>query len=169
MVITCCEGLKDENGEYVTSSKRDIDTDKFGHKQLGGVGEFLVGTIASNLKIKARCDKPATIQRVSQVCVSKVDAREAYEVGSVAVQEAISGKTDYMVILKREAGAIYKCTTSLAKLEDVANKEKKVPKEFINSEGNFVSEAFLNYAKPLIGEPLPKYARLEKIFIPKLV
>ena len=81
--------------------------------------------------------------------------REAYEVGSVAVQEAISGKTDYMVILKRKRVQYINVTTSLAKLEDVANKEKKVPKEFINSEGNFVSEAFLIMQNLLLENHFP--------------
>jgi 6-phosphofructokinase 1 len=64
-VITVCEGLKDESGESLVSSERAIDTDAFGHRQLGGVADYLCQLTASKLDLKARFDKPGTIQRVS--------------------------------------------------------------------------------------------------------
>ena len=162
-VITVCEGLVDKNGEYITASSRTLDTDKFGHRQLGGVALYLCDLIANGLKIKARWDKPGTIQRVSMVCASSTDLAEAYEVGKMAVKYAVDGKTDYMVNLVRESGKEYKCTTGLIELEKVALGTKKVPDEFINAEGNYVTDAFLEYARPLIGGDLPKYSRLKKI------
>ena len=168
-LITCCEGLKDENGEYLTASKRALDTDKFGHKQLGGVGELLCGMIADGLKIKARADKPGTIQRVSALLASRVDAAEAYATGAQAVKHAVEGKSGYMVTLEREPGREYACRTGIVSLAEVANKEKKIPRDFINAEGNGVSPAFLDYVTPLIGDPLPEYARLEKHFVKKLL
>jgi len=162
-VITVCEGLVDKNGEYITASSRTLDTDKFGHRQLGGVALYLCDLIANGLKIKARWDKPGTIQRVSMVCASSTDLAEAYEVGKMAVKYAVDGKTDYMVNLVREPGKEYKCTTGLIELEKVALGTKKVPDEFINAEGNYVTDTFLEYAKPLIGGDLPKYSRLKKI------
>lgn len=168
-VITICEGLKDERGEYITASKRAVDTDGFGHKQLGGVADYLCGLIAANLKIKARFDKPGTIQRVSTVCASEVDLKEAYLVGKTAVRFALEGKTDYMVTLVREEKEEYICRTGLAKLEDIANAVKKVPDNFINKEGNFVTKEFISYIKPLIGGPLPEYAHLRKVKVEKKV
>ena len=169
VVITCCEGLKGEDGEYLTASKREIDTDKFGHKQLGGVGEYLVNLIAENLKIKARCDNPGTIQRVSIVHSSSVDLKEAVLVGKMAIKFALSGITDQMITLLREPTKEYRCKVGLAKLSDVANKEKKVPKEFINPEGNFVTKKFIEYVKPLIGKELPEYCKLRKYYIKKKI
>jgi len=168
-LITCCEGLRDENGEYLTASKRALDTDKFGHKQLGGVGELLCGMIADGLKIKARADKPGTIQRVSALLASRVDAAEAYATGAQAVRHAVEGKSGYMVTLKREPDREYACRTGIVSLAEVANREKKIPRDFINAEGNGVSPAFLDYVTPLIGDPLPEYARLEKHFVKKLL
>lgn len=165
VLITCCEGLIDKDGNYLAASKKTMDTDEFGHKQLGGVGEFLVDCIASNLKLKARCDKPGTIQRASSLCASSVDVQEAYLVGQTAVKEAVNGKSGYMVTLQRENSEKYQCRTSLARLEDIANKVRKVPDEFINAEGNYVTDKFIDYIKPLIGEPLPKYAYFDKHFI----
>lgn len=166
-LITCCEGLKDEKGEYLTASQRSLDTDRFGHRQLGGVGETLCGMIAEGLKIKARADKPGTIQRVSAVLASPVDTEEAYATGAQAVRHAVAGQSGYMVTMEREPGRTYACKTGIVPLSEVANREKRVPREFINGEGNGVTNAFLDYVTPLIGGPLPEYARLEKHFVKK--
>ena len=166
-LIACCEGLRDENGDYLTASQRSLDTDRFGHRQLGGVGETLCGIIAEGLKIKARADKPGTIQRVSALLASPVDVAEAYATGAQAVRHAVEGKSGWMVTLEREPGAEYACKTGIVSLEEVANREKKVPREFINAEGTGVTGAFLEYVIPLIGGPLPEYARLGKHFVKK--
>ncbi len=162
VVVCVCEGLKDEKGEFVKASSKQIDTDKFGHAQLGGVGDYLASLVSEKLKIKARCDKPGTIQRVSMMCASRVDLDEAYRVGQAAVSQAVGGESDKMVTLVRSSNDPYKCETGLVELEQVALKTKKVPIEFINNESNFVSERFLDYARPLIGGPLPEYAHLER-------
>ncbi|MEW5866924.1 MAG: 6-phosphofructokinase [Bacillota bacterium] len=163
VVVTVCEGLKDESGTYVTASSRSIDTDKFGHKQLGGVGDFLCNLVATGLKLKARYDKPGTIQRVSAALASEVDLAEAYEVGRHAVRCAVAGITDKMVTIMRKPGPRYEVEMSTADLDVVANEEKLVPGEFINEAGNDVTRAFIDYALPLIGGPLPSYVRLERI------
>ncbi|MEW6228227.1 MAG: 6-phosphofructokinase [Bacillota bacterium] len=163
VVVTVCEGLKDESGTYVTASSRSIDTDRFGHKQLGGVGDFLCNLVAAGLKLKARYDKPGTIQRVSAALASEVDLAEAYEAGRHAVRCAVAGITDKMVTIMRKPGPRYEVEMSTADLDVVANEEKLVPGEFINEAGNDVTKAFIDYASPLIGGPLPHYARLERI------
>ena len=162
-LITVCEGLKDEKGEYLVASGRAVDVDKFGHKQLGGVAAYLCDLIATELKIKARFDKPGTIQRSSTLLASRTDLEEAYMAGAKAVELAVEGVTDKMVSLVRESNHPYRCTTGTVDLDYVANAEKKVPDEFINEEGNFVTEKFYEYALPLIGDPLPEYIRFERI------
>jgi len=160
-VVTVCEGLRDEKGSELVASGRAVDTDQFGHKQLGGVADFLCDAIATNLKIKARFDKPGTIQRMSMLAASQVDLDEAVMVGRAAVQAMAQGVTGQMITLVRESNSPYQCATGLAPLEAVAHAEKPVPDEFINKEGNFVTDAFLDYAKPLLGGPLPPYIRLD--------
>jgi len=169
VVIAVCEGLKDETEEYFFATKGPLYTDSFGRGQVGGVADYLCKLIAIKLKLKARCDRPGTIQRVSTTCVSKVDAEEACIVGRIAVREVILGATGYMVALRRQPGAEYRSMTCLVKLEDVAGKTKYVPENFINEEGNFVTEEFIKYAKPLIGEPLPEYARVRKFPLKRLL
>jgi 6-phosphofructokinase 1 len=167
VVICVCEGLKDEKGEFLAASGKALDTDAYGHKQLGGVGDYLVNLVASKLKIKARCDKPGTIQRVSGLCISKVDVEEAYRVGQVAVSEAIGGESDKMIALVRKESQEYECGTSLVGLEKVALGRKSVPDVFISKESNFMTPEFIEYVGPLIGGPLPEYTRLRKKFIDK--
>ncbi len=168
VVICVCEGLKDENGGFVKASTKQVDTDKFGHAQLGGVADYLANLISANLKLKARCDKPGTIQRVSMTCASKTDLDEAYRVGQVAASKALEGESDKMVTLVRRGNEPYECETGLVELEKVALRTKKVPDEFISKESNFVSREFLVYAKPLIGGPLLEYAHLKRKMVEKL-
>jgi len=162
VVLSVCEGLKNEKGEFVKASTKGIDTDKFGHAQLGGVGDYLVKLISEKLKIKARYDKPGTIQRVSMLCASQVDLDEAYSVGKAALSKAIEGESDKMVTLVRKRNNPYSSDTGLVDLEKIALKTRKVPDEFINKNSNFVTKEFVDYVTPLIGGPLPEYARLRK-------
>jgi 6-phosphofructokinase 1 len=167
-VITACEGLKDENGKFLVS-KSAIDADAFGHKQLGGVADHLCQIVSTRLGLKARFDKPGTIQRVSMALASKVDLKEAYMVGQAAVRQATNGETDKMITLVREPTKTYRCTTSIVELDRVANATKLLPREFINADGNGTTEMFQNYATPLIGDPLPEYVKLNKIPVPRKI
>jgi ATP-dependent phosphofructokinase / diphosphate-dependent phosphofructokinase len=169
VVIAVCEGLKDESGEFVKASQKGLDTDSFGHAQLGGVGDYLVSLVSEKLKIKARFDKPGTIQRVSMQCASTVDLEEAYRVGQIAMSKAAEGESDKMVTIIRAHSNPYESETGLVDLIEVALKTRIVPDAYINKEANFVTQEFLDYASPLIGEPLPTYARLKKDRIKKVL
>jgi len=164
-LVAASEGLVDEQGEPLTTSASKVDLDGFGHKQYGGVGEFLANLIKDKLGLKARVDKPATTQRSAGDRVSSTDEEEAYRVGQTAVREAVNEKSGYMVALLREEGKEYHCRAELVPLEEVANVRKDVPDEYINSAGNDVTPKFLDYAQPLIGAPLHPYVRLKKVFL----
>ena len=169
VVVAVCEGLTDAEGTPIVASKHSVATDSFGHKQLGGVGQYLVDLIQDNLKIKGRTDKPGTIQRMCMLAASPVDVAEARMVGETAVRVACEGVTDHMVTLVRECLMPYACGVGLAQLEAVANAEQPVPDHFINAEGNFVTSAYLDYARPLLGGPLPAHVRLQLRRVEKLV
>ena len=93
--------------------------------------------------------------------------------GKAAVENATAGITDKMVGFERsyDDKGNYVCRTKLFELTDVANTEKKVPREWINAQGNGVEQAYIDYALPLIqGETkmkkengLPRFARLKKV------
>ena len=167
VVIAACEGLKNADGRLVAARQDSLNRDTFGHPEFGGLGQHLVDLVMSELKLKARLDKPGTMQRSAGLCISEVDAQEAYRVAATAVSQAVAGVSDQMVTLVREADQPYRCTTGLVPLQAVANQEKLLPDGFINEAGNFVTEAFKDYARPLLGGPLPPYVTLAAHRVPK--
>jgi 6-phosphofructokinase 1 len=153
--IVAGEGLKDENGKYVTADSGAFAKDSFGHVQLGGVAEMLKAVIEKEVKIKARFNKLGTNQRSAMHFASLTDVKEAYMCGHAAVKYALKGVNGKMVTLVREKGPKYKCTTGLAELRDVANGEKKVPREYINEAGNHITKAMRDYLRPLVQGQAP--------------
>jgi len=153
--IVAGEGLKDEKGRYVTADSGAFAKDSFGHLQLGGVADMLKAAIEKEVKIKARWNKLGTNQRSAMHFASLTDVNEAYMCGQMAVRYAMEGVNGKMVTLVREKGRQYKCTTGLAELRDVANGEKKVPKEFINDQGNHITDAMRDYVRPLVQGEAP--------------
>jgi len=164
-VVAVSEGAKDEKGEDLGSGRGDVDA--FGHMLKGGVVEFLDQTIKDRLKLRTRYDKPGYLQRSFASLQSPVDREEAYQVGRRAVQAAIHGDTGKMVTILRQPGEEYSIEYGLAPLALVANKEHIVPASYINAQGNGVTDAFIRYARPLIGGPLKRYARLSKHLVTK--
>ncbi len=166
-VIAVSEGFRDEEGREFGTLGDSFETDAFGHKRKGGVASTLTSALQRHLDMLPRFDKPGYLQRSFGELASPVDREEAYNVGRAAVRAALVGETDQMVALVRQPSPEYEIETDLVDLDEVANKERLLPDEFIDEEGNFVTEAFLDYARPLIGPPLPPYARLDKHPVPK--
>lgn len=162
-VAAVCEGIRAGSGKPLFAYDTDTDRDAYDRAQLGGVGETLARLVTEELKLKARCDKPATIQRNARLYVSPVDRMEAYNAGRAAVRYAVSGNNGKMVVLHRNKGKRYGCAFGLTKLYNVAFNERKMSDDFINVEGNFVTERYLRYALPLIGHPLPENVRLADV------
>ncbi len=153
--IVAGEGLKDDKGQYITADTGTFGKDSFGHLQLGGVADMLKAVIEKEVKIKARFNKLGTNQRSAMHFASLTDINEAYMCGQMAVRYAMEGVNGKMVTLVRESNEPYKCTTGLAELRDVANGEKKVPKEFINDQGNHITDAMRDYVRPLVQGEAP--------------
>ena len=134
--------------------------DDFGHQYYDGPARHLAGLVAQRLKVRARYEKPGTIQRSFMPAVSRTDANEAELAGRAAVQAATSGHTDQIVTLVRESGSKYVCTTALAPLGQVAGKVQTMPAEYLDADSCFVTPAFIEYVKPLIGSALPRIGRV---------
>jgi len=174
--IVAAEGLKDQNGQYITAETGSLGTDSFGHAQLGGVSEILKLVIEKEVGIKTRFNKLGTNQRSAMHFASLTDVNEAYMCGKTAFKAAMEGQNGKMVTLIRQDSPEYNCTTGLANLSDVANGEKKLPAEFINPAGNGVTDAMLDYVRPLVQgqapfdigpDGLPVYMRFERVAIQK--
>ncbi len=167
VVAVMAEMVRKEDGALLVIPDEDAEKDPFGHPRPSSPARFLCRLIASELGLRARFDKPGTIQRTAMAYASSTDLEEAYLAGRMAVRYALQGKSDCMVTLVREPGDGYRCFTGLAPLAKIANALKTLPDEYITPKGNFVTEAFLEYARPLIGDPLPTYARLQKVPVGK--
>ncbi len=167
--VVVSEALRGEDGRILVEGQSALETDSFGHRQPGGVADFLVQTVMRELGLKARSDKPGTLQRVSAAHASGVDLEEAFLVGLEGVRSAVAGVGGRMVTLVREPGPEYRCTTGLVELEKVANREKLLPDEFMDYQRRMPTPQFYQYALPLLGEALPEYARLREAIVEKLL
>ena len=157
IVIAVSEGVKDEKGiMYSELIGNTTAVDAFGHKMLSGIGQHLANYLGRTLNCKVRSIELSTVQRCGAHMVSRVDSEEAFTVGGAAVKAAFGGKSGGMVILKRSSMDPYICTTDVADVSEIANYEKKVPVEWISPAGNYVTDDFINYVRPLIqGELSP--------------
>ncbi len=164
-VVALAEAVRDENGAYVQVNDSALYTDSFGHRQLGGVSAGLCDLISARLGVKARADRPGTIQRMLTACHSSVDLAEAERLGMAAVERALAGESGTMVTLVREANRPYRCAIGSAPLGEVANRVRTLPAEYLSADGHTPTDAFRDYALPLLGTPLPRHARLPRRFI----
>ena len=163
--IIVSEGLRDKDGKFV-SEFECVSQDNFGHAQLGGVSGYLRNLILSaGITTRVKALELGILQRCAMHCASDTDLNEAYSVGEMALRYAYEGETGKMVTIKRESNNPYKVSYSLVEADKIANNVRYFPTEWINEEGNFVTEEAFEYFEPLInGTPvlncegnLPKY------------
>ena len=151
VVVAISEGVKMADGRYVCELTDTIDyVDAFGHRQLTGTARYLAEKISREVGCKTRAIEFNSLQRCASHIVSRVDITEAFQVGGAAVKAAFEGETGKMIILKRVSDDPYICVTDIYDVHKVANVEKKVPREWINEAGDYVTEEFVSYIKPLI-------------------
>jgi 6-phosphofructokinase 1 len=150
VVVAVSEGIKTADGKYVAANDLLLKEDQFGHSQLGGAGKVLEMLVADQLKIKVRSIELNTPQRCASHIVSKTDIEQSLFIGSKAVNCALEGNSGKMMIYKRLSTDPYKYTVENADIWKIANEEKTLPDEYINDDGNDVTQHFINYALPLI-------------------
>jgi 6-phosphofructokinase 1 len=154
--------------------------DSFGHVQFSSSQMTVERTVVNYLnkvglaaRGAARGNVPGTDQRHNMIYASTVDLEEAYRVGQKAVQIAVEDGSGYMSTLLREPGPIYSVRYDKVPLELVANSERSFPQDWIAPGRLDVTDAFVDYAEPLIGDSWPtvplvdgrqRFARLKPIF-----
>ena len=171
-VIAVSEGIHDENGvPIITKLATEVEKDAHGNVQLSGTGalaDLLCEEIKTRLGIKrVRGDTFGYLQRSFVGCVSDVDQREAREVGEKAVQYAMWGEQDGSVAIKRTG--FYSVDYQLMPLDMVAGKTRVMEDEFINAEGNGITDAFRMYLRPLLGSGMPDAYRLRSNTVQKIL
>lgn len=153
VVVVASEGLRDREGKPIAPPLFKTERATY----FGDVGTYLATLVIEKLGIKARSEKPGILGRASMSHVSAVDVAEAIEVGKKAVEAVLEEKTGYMIGIERLMTNPYQARTTLIPIHEVMMHEKTMPKTFINEAGNDVTEAFITWCRPLIGEKLTPF------------
>ena len=170
-LVAVSEGIHYADGGFVSDAKVE-KTDGFGHAQMGGLASILAEVIKEETGAKVRGIELNLLQRCGAHLASETDIEESYMAGKAAVENAVAGINGRMIAFERGIqNGRYACKTKLVPLMEVANVEKKIPREWINEDGTGVTHRFIEYALPLIqGEPdlpkqdsLPRFAKLKKV------
>ena len=150
VLVAVSEGIKLANGRYVGEGIDDGKVDAFGHKQLSGAGKSLELLLKDRLGCKVRSIELNLPQRCAAHILSATDINESVMIGMNAVKFAKEGQTGIMVTVTRNEGDEYSVTVDCADISKIANAVRSVPSEYINEEGNGITEAGLSYLAPLI-------------------
>ena len=156
MIVVAAEAIRDEQGQPL-GAVGQVGMDAFQHPLLSGAAQYLVELVKQHLKLRARFDKPGDLQRMASNSISHTDREEAYLVGQMGVHALLNGESDKMITLERHTAPSYHCTTGLVELAKVANVQKLIPDDYLDASRTMVTQAFHDYALPLIGDSLPHY------------
>ena len=159
-VAVIAENIRAAEGTPIGEQGEPWHVDDFGHPYYDGPSRHLAALVSRRLSARTRYEKPGTIQRSMMACVSHTDAQEAEMAGRAAVRCAISGERDIIITLERASEDDYACATGTAPLAAVGGKVKRMSPEYLDADNHFVTPAFLEYARPLLGDALPRYGRL---------
>lgn len=171
-VVVVSEGAHYADGRFLSESG---GKDAFGHAQLGGVAPAIATMVKESLGYKYHWAVADYLQRAARHIASATDVEQAYAMGQAAVEFALAGKNAVMPIIVRKAGKTYRWEVGQANLADVANVERKMPRNYISADGFGITDACRAYLQPLIqGEDYPPYknglpqiARLKKVMVAK--
>jgi 6-phosphofructokinase 1 len=153
--IGVSEGLRNADGKFLSESGLK---DAFGHSQLGGVAPLIANLVKDELGYKYHWAVADYLQRSARHIASKTDVQQAYAVGKAAVEFAVKGHNAVMPVIVRKSNRPYKWTIGMAELKDIANREKKMPRDFITGDGFHITAKCRQYLAPLIqGEDPPPY------------
>lgn len=154
VIIAVSEGVTFPDG-----GSEDQAKDAFGHTQNAGIGKKLEEYTAKHFQCKVRSIELNVMQRCSSHAASLTDLEESERIGGAAAEFGVEyHQSGIMAAFKRISNNPYRVEIIPCPVQDVANKEKKFPVEWISPEGNNVTVDALNYFLPLIkGEPVLKY------------
>lgn len=152
LVVVVSEGLTNAQGENIVPPIFKVDRSVY----FGDVSAHLANLVIQKLGYKARSEKPGLLGRCSIGLQSRVDREEAQLAGQLACRAALQGETGKMVAFQRIASQPYQIQPFLVPIEKVMLEEQSMPSSFINAEGNGITQSFIDWCAPLLGEPLPQ-------------
>ncbi len=156
IVVAISEGIRTADGKYVSESDATAKTDVFGHKQLGGMGAFIAQAVKERFGCKTRAVELNLPQRCAAHLLSAADIDEGVKIGMAAVKKAVAGISGRMITVTR--GKNNRMSIGSKDIQKIANAVRGVPSNYINNEGNYITDECLNYLVPLVrGEKKLKY------------
>ena len=154
-VVVASEGAADANGKFLADAGTK---DAFGHTQLGGVAPVIANMVREAHGYKYHWAVADYLQRSARHVASRVDVDQAYAVGKAAVELAVKGVNAVMPAIVRKSSKPYRWSIGQVPLSEVANQEKKVPRDYITADGFGITEPCRRYLQPLtVGEAYPPY------------
>ncbi len=160
VVVAVSEGARRPDGSLMAEPPTSaIKLDAFGHEAaLSGASRYLASVVADRLGVKTRAVEFSTMQRCANHLASATDLDEAYVLGGMAVRLAGEGATGVIPAIRRLSDQPYLTKYVTVKIADVANRERKVPLDWIREDGMGVTDDFVRYARPLVsGEIVPLF------------
>ncbi len=159
VIVAVSEGVAVSDDNYTESGFSSELTDAFGHKYLSGIGKYLEKVVGSRIGCKVRSIELNVMQRCSSHIASLTDIDESEEIGMMAVNAAINdGESGKMMAFKRISSQPYRVDIVAHDINDVANKVRYFPKEWISKDRNNITADALDYFLPLIrGEVQTEY------------
>ena len=153
--IVVSEGARNADGRFLAEQGT---RDAFGHAQLGGVAPVVANMVKDALGYKYHWAVADYLQRAARHIASASDLEQAYALGQAGVEMALAGENAIMPTIERVSSSPYVWQIGRAKLADVANVEKTMPREFITEDGFGITAECREYLYPLIqGEAYPDY------------
>jgi len=170
--VVVSEGARYADGTFLAAAG---GKDAFGHTQLGGAAPLVAQLVKESLNYKTHHAIADYLQRAARHIASKTDVEQAYAVGKAAVEFAVAGKNAVMPAIRRTNHKPYRWRITEAPLQRIANREKKMPRNFITRDGYHITGRCRAYLEPLIqGEDyppykngMPDYVRLKNVAVRK--
>ena len=171
--VVVSEGVRNAEGKFLSDAGT---TDAFGHRQLGGVAPMIAELVKQRLGLKYHWAVSDYLQRSARHIASQTDLDHARAVGAAAVDLVLNGEHGVLAGIVRESDDPYRWSIRPVPLDQVANHEKKMPREFISTDGYGITEACRRYLQPLIAgqaypdygpDGLPDYLRKELVSLPR--
>lgn len=150
VLVAVSEGVHDAEGNFLCEQEGSRQLDVFGHTMLSGAGKILEEAVRSQIGCKVRSIELNLLQRCAGHVLSKTDIEESGKLGAKAVELAVAGESGLMASLTRVSDTPYTVEYSGVDIQKIANKEKKIPREWINEAGNGVKEELITYLTPLV-------------------
>lgn len=158
VVAVVSEGIHGTNGKPLVPPIFQTGRSTY----FGDISAHLAQLVIKELGIKARNEKPGIAGRTAIYWRSDVDCREAEQAGRAAVRAVLQDITGVMPAFRRLGSEPYESEIFLTPIEQVMLTEQVMPERYINTAGNGITDEYIKWLNPLMGEPLPEFTTFRK-------